>query len=542
MAIKELPAKVTELGGFRAAPPEAAPASGPVAAQRGWHFVTLCFIAGALLIHGVAVLAARWNTPLIGMHAFRQTQTAITSYWLLRGSPWLAYETPVLGAPWSIPFECPLYQLLVAALVRITGMPLDPAGRLISYGFVLLMILPVRKLALAYGRSQMEVLVFTILLLGSPVYLYWGTSFLIETFALFFSLAYLAEADRSIRTMNRGAIVASLMYGAIGALAKITTFVTCWFLALVMFIYRLAVRLRSRQPVWPELFAGGVILTTPPAIFWTWNRFADAQRAKNPIAASMISTTVRSHLWNFGTWDQLFSRQLVAAVGYACDDSLGSVAVLMVAAVLVVFYYSEFTRQTLALSSIAIAAFLLPFVTFTNLHINHNYYFSENAIFLIFAVAVLIGRLYSTGKWPAAWALLVVIVLSQLLRLYGFFARDIASPYYRELLPVAQSVRSHTDPDGVVVIYGQEWSPVIPYYSERRALMEPEWIPLPEVIAGLHKVLKPVDGHPVEAIVRCRSPRDSHAEYARLFTIFDAIFRKQHIGGCDIYFTRVPSR
>jgi hypothetical protein len=73
----------------------------------------------------------------------------------------------------------------------------------------------------------------------------------------------------------------------------------------------------------------------------------------------------------------------------------------------------------------------------------------------------------------------VLIVLSQLLRLYGFFARDIANPYYRELLPLAQSVKSHTDPDGVVVIYGQKGSPVVPYYSERRALMEPEWIPLP---------------------------------------------------------------
>lgn len=182
---------------------EAAPASNSTTGQSGWQFVTLCFIATALFIHALAVLVARWNTPVIGMHAFRQTQTAITSYWLLKGSPWLAYETPVLGAPWSIPFECPLYQLLVAALVRLSGIPLDPAGRLVSFVFVLLMIHPVRKLTLAYGGTDTEVLVFTILLLGSPVYLYWGTSFLIETSALFFSLEFLAEADLSAKTLNR---------------------------------------------------------------------------------------------------------------------------------------------------------------------------------------------------------------------------------------------------------------------------------------------------------------------------------------------------
>lgn len=328
------------------------------------------------------------------------------------------------------------------------------------------------------------------------------------------------------------------MYGTIGALVKITTFATCWSLALVIFLYNLATSSYSRQPVWPRIFAGAAILTPPPLIFWIWNRFADAQKAKNPIAASMISTTVRAHLWNFGTWGQLFSRQLVVALGYACSDSLGTIAALLAAGFFVIWYHSSFDRRTLTLLSTAIAAFLCPFLTFTNLYINHNYYFTENAIFLIFAMAVVIGRLCWTGKRPTAWALLFLILISQFLRFYGFFARDIANPYYRELLPVAQSVKSNTDPESVVVVFGQEWSPVIPYYSERRAVMVPEWVPLPEVIAGLHSALRPVDGHPVEAIVRCRSPRDSHVDYAKVFTSFDAIFRKQRVGGCDVYFIR----
>ena len=545
MPIKDLADRATAAGEVSALT-ETAPLSEQLNARYDWSSVALYLIIAALFINGLVVLSVRWRTPLVGMHAFRQTQTAITSYWLLKGSPWLAYETPVLGAPWSIPFECPLFQLLVAAFVRLTGIPLDSAGRLFSYMFMLLLIYPVRKLALAYGRENKEVLVFTILLLAAPVYLYWSTSFLIETFALFFSLAFLAEVDCVARTTNRAAIVASLVYGMAGALAKITTFTTCWCLAAVILLYRLRARLRSHPPQWRSIFTAAMIMIPPPAIFWIWNCFADAQKANNPVAAtpaaSMISTTVQAHLWNFGNWGEVFSKQMALALVDACNDTLGNATVLAAAAVLMILYHLEFDRETRALRNTALAAFCLPFLAFTNLYIHHNYYFTENAIFLIFAITVMIGRLYSVGRWPAASSLLLLTVVFQLLRFYGFFAKDITKPYYYELLPIAERIKSNTSPDSVVVIYGQEWSPIIPYYSERRALMQPEWVPLPAVIAGLHKVLTPVGGHPVEAIVRCQSPRDRQLEYTRMFTAFDASFRKQHIGGCDVYFTRAAAR
>jgi hypothetical protein len=126
---------------------------------------------------GCVVLAMRWRQPLIGMHSFRQTQTAITSYSILHGGPWLAYETPVLGPPWSTPFEFPLYQLLAAGLVRSSGIALDSAGRLLSYIFLLLTIIPARSLARAYRLKPDVVWIFAILLLASPLYLFWAPPF-----------------------------------------------------------------------------------------------------------------------------------------------------------------------------------------------------------------------------------------------------------------------------------------------------------------------------------------------------------------------------
>src|SRR5215468_4517134 len=87
----------------------------------------LALVLAALLAHAVYYLAVGFDRPIYEQHGFRQTQTALSAYWILHGGPWLAYETPVLGAPWSLPFEFPTYQLVVAALARL-GVPLDQAG------------------------------------------------------------------------------------------------------------------------------------------------------------------------------------------------------------------------------------------------------------------------------------------------------------------------------------------------------------------------------------------------------------------------------
>jgi hypothetical protein len=508
------------------------------AGRYDWHRIALSIVAGAVLAHGFAVLVARWDTPLIGMHGWRQAQTAITSYWLLKGSPWLGYETPVLGPPWSVPYEFPFFQLLVAGLVKLTGLPLDSLGRLVSYLFLLLMIYPVRALAREYGRDGRAVLVFVSLLLASPTYLYWGTDFLIETFALCASFAFLAAADRAARTLRWTALLESVICGSVAALAKITTFATFYLLVSGVLLYRFVVRLRSRQPVLGAIVSAIAIMLPPPLIFWIWDRWADAQKAKCAICGPLISTSAEMRSFNFGTWAQFFSRDMVMTVVHDCRDALGGIAVIVTLLAFIILYHRKFDRRTGTLCAIAIAAFFLPLLVFTNLYIVHNYYYTENAVFLICAVALIIAGLFSVRQWVAAWSLLLLVVVSQLLWFYAYFARDIAHPLFRNQLEIAASIKSSTSPDGVAVIYGLEWSPIIPYYGERRALMQPEWIPMADVISRLHRVLSPVSGYPVEVIVRCPSPRDRNPEYVNMFRTFDTTFRKQNIGGCDVYFTR----
>src|SRR6476620_12070476 len=76
--------------------------------------ISLTIIFGMVFIFSLWAVSQGWNHPLMDFHSFRQTQTAISTAYLIQGGNWLSSETPVLGAPWSIPFEFPVYRWMVA--------------------------------------------------------------------------------------------------------------------------------------------------------------------------------------------------------------------------------------------------------------------------------------------------------------------------------------------------------------------------------------------------------------------------------------------
>jgi hypothetical protein len=65
----------------------------------------LLFIALASVSYSAIIAFTYANQAPLDWYAFRQTQTALTAYWFMQEGFKLAYETPVGGRPWSIPFE-----------------------------------------------------------------------------------------------------------------------------------------------------------------------------------------------------------------------------------------------------------------------------------------------------------------------------------------------------------------------------------------------------------------------------------------------------
>jgi len=226
-------------------------------------------------------------------------------------------------------------------------------------------------------------------------------------------------------------------------------------------------------------------------------------------------------------------------------DTLGIVGVPIViaSAVLLITYRIIDDRQVRNVIAGALGAFLLPYVIFTNVQILHAYYETENAIFLICALAALIAWLFSTEHRQAALNLLAITIASQLVWFGTLYLGDIREPFDRPLIAIAKAINTKTDPDSVVVIYGQNWSSVIPYYAQRRALMEPsDSVPYQDTLERARRMLAPVGGLPVEAVVRCKSEMDQFPEFDRIFVDLDTHISKQRIAGCDVYFVARASK
>jgi hypothetical protein len=181
-----------------------------------------------ILLTIVAVHTLFWpvlgvSQPLGDLHQFRQTQTAITAYWIWQEGPRLAYETPVLGHPWSVPLEFPLYQYLLAAL-RWIGVPLAEGGRFLSAAFYLGLLWPVKMLLENLGLRRTDYLILSILLLASPLYIYWSRTVMIESAALFLSLCWLAFLLQCGRMQRQRDAAIAIMLGVLAVNTKLTTF------------------------------------------------------------------------------------------------------------------------------------------------------------------------------------------------------------------------------------------------------------------------------------------------------------------------------
>ena len=135
---------------------------------------------------------------LLEVHDFRQVQTALTARCLQEEGWSLAYPTPLFGPPWSAPMEFPFYQVCVARFGALTGLPLEPAGRLVALGFLYLSLPAWFGLAGLLGLPPARRWLLLSLILLSPVYLYYSRSFMIESTTLCASAWFLFAYCRAL--------------------------------------------------------------------------------------------------------------------------------------------------------------------------------------------------------------------------------------------------------------------------------------------------------------------------------------------------------
>lgn len=414
-----------------------------------------------------------WDGSLTEIHDFRQTQTAISVYYMLKGSSLINYQTPVLGFPWSIPIEFPFYQIIVYLFVKLTNYNLDQAGRLVSLMFFCTSLYPLYILIKQYFVDSSRVYIALLLICVSPQYIYWSRTFMIESAALSMSLWYVYFVHKHLRLRNHIHIAASLfcilVVGIIASITKVTTFFVYYIIGIILFSVNtfeirnesIAKKLNKKNCL--IIFFAFII---PLAAIIMWTQYSDYIKSLNPIGSTLTSSSLKK--WIYGTIENKIALHTWATIiKRSLSDLLGDYRLFAV--IMVLFPFCR--RCTLITSAVLLVLYMLPMMVFTNLFYCHNYYVYANGILLLIASALILGDTSTRGQLGYFLSLLIIVIV----------VSSCINRYWNEYLPVQgtknrfqdikMDVITYSVPDDVLVFSGADWSSVMPYYLERRSLM-----------------------------------------------------------------------
>jgi hypothetical protein len=446
-------------------------------------------LLGVVICTSLWALTREWDKPLLDLHSFRQTQTAISTYYMVgKPSIFLDYITPVLGKPWEIPMEVPFYQWGVARLHDLTGMGLDQSGKLFSIVFLFACIWPVWKLQTALNIPLTARWLTVSIFLSVPLHLYWGRAFLIETMGLFLSLSMVSCTFTGYRSKNWRWLAAGLVFGILAALCKITTWAIACGVAGLLALFSDGLP-KKKKLAWLLLTGAVAIFAIVPGKLWL--NHGDKVKAGNPFARDMIISTSKGQTaWNFGTLEQKANPEVWIRIGhYITDQLLAPVPILswwLIPLLLIAGGAANPRRIPLIL--VFLAGFAAGPLIFTNLYFEHNYYLVANGAWLLLALGMALAGIAECNT-NARWPLPVAVTLCAVVCIAGFAA------WHQKFLPLLQSLPTReavaevwikplqeiVPSERTILILGNDWNPNSLYYAERKGVAFPiaDWIPLP---------------------------------------------------------------
>ena len=412
-----------------------------------------------------------WNNLPVDGHEFRQTQTALSIRYLIQDGLRLDYETPLLGKPWAIPLEFPLYQGVVAIVARTTGLPLVQSGRLVG---ILAFYLTLPALYLLLGRvgvPRARRLLPLVLVLASPLYLFYTRAIMIESTVLCLGAWFLWGFWALLAGGRALPGLAALGCGALGAMVKLPALAGWLTAAAFLWLHAVwtgrAALGAERRALLRRTSVGLLVVAGVVAAGLLWSAHTDALKQLNPLADLLRSDAVAR--WGMGPlalrWSPEFWREMLRI-------TTGSVLVpagLLSGALLLL----PGGRLRLTAGALAGCALVGP-VVFANLYQIHDYYSYGTGVFLLGAAGLLMERGFGGPRWARAASAALLLATTALgfhsyLRIYHPMIPGNA--YFEH--PLGNALRAITAPTDIVVIYGQDWNPMTPYFAERRALMFP---------------------------------------------------------------------
>jgi hypothetical protein len=298
---------------------------------------------------------------------------------------------------------------------------------------------------------------------------------MIESCALFFSLLYLFLFIRMVRFPSTGNILGAVMVGSLAGLTKSTTFL----IAATPAVLFAAGCLWTQWPDFTKLrkpgLAAAIGLLVPIGAVMIWTAHVDSLKMQNPLTEWLASHALTKWIYgtmaqrlSWNTWNQILKFDVDLAVSNGTRRYLIAAVILITAAILM-------NRMRLPIIALLAAFFTGP-VLFTNLFFVHTYYSYEVSLYLQIAVGfAIIGLTESLAPASREGLRLVAWGIIFFWGAHGYRARDLP-----QIKVTSTTVRMQKDleplnkaggSNDVLLIYGQDWNPWIPYYSGRKAIM-----------------------------------------------------------------------
>lgn len=403
-------------------------------------------------------------------HEFRQTQTALISYYIdLQDNFSLDYETPLFGPPWQMPLELPVYEWCVVWVKRVFGIKDFEAARTVS---LTCFYAAFPAFYLLLGRSGLvpaHRLVVLALLLCCPVYIFYSRAFLIDPMAFMFSVWFLAAfVESMIRRQWRWWLLCTLV-GSIAALIKSLVFLVWLFPAAsygAWSLWRDWQENGTRRALTTTVWGVGVVVLPYTSLRW-WVDRTDAIK-ENPVTEVFTSKMLTEG--NFGTyslaarlsahtWEHMFIRWSEAFTYWWSAGTIWLFGIM--------FCRTQRWRILTAIVLFMFGQFAFPYA-----YTGQDYYFYTCAAFGVMGMGFVVVGIWEKSRWPI-WLRFILAALP--------FAA-LVTPYWRGYRPM-QQVESHggfgmtaaldylLPNESVVVIQGEDWAAIRPYYIKRRAFM-----------------------------------------------------------------------
>lgn len=419
-------------------------------------------VLAALLLIGLAVRLPTLGQPLLGRDGFRQTTTAYPALiYHEEGIDLLRTPLPVLGPPFDVPMEFPLFQAL-ASIVMATGLDPDASLRLTSlaafYVTAVLMWVLVRRTA-STAAAHVAVAAF----LFSPFALGWSRASTIEWLATAGAVGGVLLAAEWMERGHRVHGLLALLATTVGMLVKVTTGLY-WLLPIVGL--RLD-RVRADSFGRGHTLALAGLIVGPLAAATLWTRYADGVKLRAPQTVDLTSVALIG--WLFGTLEQ---RLDLANWTYIASRTVALVLGPFFALVLVGIIFGARSPRRWYWTGVALACGL-PVATFFNLYLVHDYYVAAiapglAALIGVGAVAVWQGRPSAHGGLVAAAGLALVLTL-QVVSSYWISMYDpLADP--EDVLPQSREIAAASAEGELVLVLGRDWDPSVLYHARRRGL------------------------------------------------------------------------